>query len=197
VRQFFVGDEEREEQSQRDYAVLAKDPAFQKSWLEFARIAAQRDLGNWSFDEAAVVYHYSTDLNKIRELNKQLREGQPDEHNRALRRLLDKALSKAPAYEGTLFRRIQVDDLDAFLERYKEGVTVTEDAFVSTTNSRRSFKARKGNASFFITGRTGREIEQISGKPLQHEVLFRTGTRLEILQVNVLETGIEIVAREA
>lgn len=191
-----MGGEEREERWQRDYAVLAKAPAFQKSWQEFARIAPQRDLGNWTQNEAAVVYHYSTDLDKIEELNAQLREGNPDEHNRALARLLDRALSKAPVYEGTVYRRITVDDLDAILRRYREGAVVTEDAFTSSTHSGEALNKRKGNVTFTIQGRTGRKIEAIAGKPAEQEVLFRRGARLEILYVKAAGHEITIAARE-
>ncbi|MGD0093563.1 MAG: hypothetical protein ABSE73_26945 [Planctomycetota bacterium] len=110
---------------QRDFAVIAVDPAFQKSRDQFGKIAAARELGNWTYEEAAIVYHYSTDLEKIEQLNAQLREGRPDEHNRALRRLLDKALSKAPAHEGRVYRKIIIKGgLPAFLQRYRKGAVM-------------------------------------------------------------------------
>jgi len=156
-----------------------------------------RVLGNWTDAEAAIVYHYSTDLEKIEKLNRQLRAGRPDEHNRALRRLLDKALSKAPVHEGRVYRKITIKgDASAFLKRYAKGAVVTEDAFTSATHGIDDYNGRQGNVGFIFAARTARKIESIAGKPSEHEVLFRTGSRFEVLDVKPMADRIEILARE-
>ena len=80
--------------------------------------------------ERVALYHYTTDGQFVRDLNQALRDG--DEgfiaRNAEMVAFVTAALGKLPNYRGQVLRGIQRTgcDLDATLERYAEGSTVTE-----------------------------------------------------------------------
>jgi hypothetical protein len=71
----------------------------------------------------------------------------------------------------------------------KNGV-YTEKGFFSTTHSEEALKGwmtqnSHHNVLFKVYGRNGKLIEEVSQKPLEHEILFRSGTSFDVIKVDI------------
>jgi hypothetical protein len=106
--------------------------------------------------------------------------------------LLDGALDKLPKYEGEVHRGTNLTALA--LRAYKPGAVVTEQPFTSTsTDMRRAFK---GNVLFTIRSKSGRLIEKLSLHEHEREVLFKSGTRFIVKDVQTVRGITQIEMEE-
>lgn len=136
-------------------------------------------------EEIAAVSEYGNTY--YRRINSYLRDKdaprQEYEENFAI--VMNNALNKLPNYSETVYRGGTFSK--ALLSKYKTGVTVTEDAFVST--SKYAGTALEGDTFFIIRSKTGKEVEKIMEfeieGPTEGEVLFKPGTRFKVDEVKV------------
>lgn len=91
--------------------------------------------------------------------------------------LLNQALDKLPNYEGIVIRGATLPESVAAI--HKKGNVVTYDAFTSATTN----KIPWGKDVFIIISQTGKPIMSISYHKNESEVLFKSGTQFEILDV--------------
>ena len=88
-------------------------------------------------------------------------------------------LNQLPDYKGIVFRGRDLTTIEA--EGYKAGKIVTEQAFTSTSYTKNA--AFKKNTEFVIYSETGKKIDFLSLHPSEKEVLFKLGTKFEVLEV--------------
>ena len=106
-------------------------------------------------------------------------------------KLINQALDKLPnsAYNGegnVLYRAVSFTD-EEVANIFKKGGTFTENGFASTTYSQAAISKYirdvPKNVLLRIEGKTGKLIEDISLKPQEKEVLFKSGTKFEVVDV--------------
>jgi hypothetical protein len=106
-------------------------------------------------------------------------------------------LSELPPHPGTTYRGTRIPE--SMLDDYKVGHVVSDPAFWSTSESEavaQSFRGG-GNALFEVHGMTGRDVVQLSRYgSSEAEVLFRSGTRFEILDKINMGNYTKYVVRE-
>lgn len=90
--------------------------------------------------------------------------------------LVNQALDKLPNYQGIVVRGGNLPSNVA--EMHQKGNIVTYQAFTSTSTGR-SFSAKD---QFLIISKTGKPIMGSSQMKAEHEVLFKSGTRFEVLE---------------
>jgi hypothetical protein len=109
-----------------------------------------------------------------------------------VKKWLDKALDNLPKSEynkGILQRSMYMDEPTINKLFPKNGV-YTEKGFFSTTHSEEALKGwmtqnSHHNVLFKVYGRNGKLIEEVSQKPLEHEILFRSGTSFDVIKVDI------------
>ena len=89
--------------------------------------------------------------------------------------LLNRALDKLPNYQGIVLRGADLPKEIA--EAHKKGNIVTYNAFTSTSTES-GFPARD---NFIMISKTGKPIMGLSSIAYEKEVLFKTGTKFEVL----------------
>jgi len=133
--------------------------------------------------ETSVINSYTS--RPFAELNKILREkGKIPDKIKAFEKLLNHSLTKLQDYKGIVYRGVGKDvnpenDFKIF-DNYKEGMTIKENAFTSTSKGKNIYQNR--NIEFKIKSKTGKFIESFSDSPSEHEVLFRSGTNFKIIK---------------
>ncbi|MFY1671333.1 ADP-ribosyltransferase domain-containing protein [Plantactinospora sp. WMMB334] len=90
---------------------------------------------------------------------------------------LSRALRRLPESPGLSYRGVQLsrEQLDA----YQPGAIVTEFGFTSTARYPRN--AFGGNTLMLVYGWTGRDVDEFSQNPGEHEVLYDRGNRFRVL----------------
>lgn len=148
-----------------------------------ARLAGGGSGHGMTDPELAALGAYSGDDRKWggRELNGALWSRSPlsPEHDAMGRTLLD-ALDKLPDHPVRELRRgvqLSSDELPS-LARYRRGRIVTEHGFTSASVG----QGFGGNVRFVIHGKRGKLIKDFSANRHEDEVLFRAGTRFEVLR---------------
>ncbi|WP_405163894.1 ADP-ribosyltransferase domain-containing protein [Nocardia sp. NBC_01499] len=114
-------------------------------------------------------------------LNYMLRR-EPGNINRAQQLRIDetvRALDKLPDYQGPVTRRVNLSPED--LAVYKEGGSVTEPQFISS--SRSPAAAFDRDVEFQIVSEHGKSIEEFARKPSEQEVPFKPGTTFDVQKV--------------
>jgi phage-related protein (TIGR01555 family) len=126
--------------------------------------------------EAAMIRAYSE--SHYGPLNNQMREGVMTKEQWGFAKALNKALDKLPKYEGTTMRGASLP-AEVFA-KYKPGFIIEERAFTSTGKG----KKFGGNYSYTIEGHSGRDIQKLSSHSGENEVLFKSGSRFEVVSVS-------------
>ncbi|HEY9835496.1 MAG TPA: ADP-ribosyltransferase domain-containing protein [Vampirovibrionales bacterium] len=164
--------------------------------------------------QIAALYGYTTSLYKP--MNSVLRHGSygdrearfaPKDHDLTQDiRMATKAIANAPEtarYEGEVFRGTRVPE--SIIAQYKEGETITESAFVSTTRSstvankfiRLAANDGKETVVYRIKSKSGVRLDDLSKYPKEEEVLFSPGTKFKVNKVSKdSEKGYEIELEE-
>lgn len=122
-------------------------------------------------------------------INDSLRRGVeiPSNHNgvdlQKVSENLSKAIKKAPVYEGTVYRSIDLsgEDLTDFLNRYKEGAVVTEKPFTSAGVGQ--IYDDSWNIQLEIDSHTARDTTELFRKS-EKEVLFDKNSSFKVLSVD-------------
>ncbi len=92
-------------------------------------------------------------------------------------------------FEGLVYRsaNLDKDELEIYLNAYKNNSPITEFSFISTSKSRLIAMQYNGNVLFRILSKTGKEIELISkfgsGSQNEREVLFAPNSDFNVLDV--------------
>jgi ADP-ribosyltransferase exoenzyme len=137
--------------------------------------------------EKSLIYKYSSDgyIN----INEELRTSEGKAIN-SYGKLLVKALSKLPNYEGIVYRgaNLAKNELERYKKALKTNTPITEYSFVSTSKARLIAMAFNGNCLFRIVSKSGKEIDKIAkfgvhGHPDEKEVLFNPNCEFEILAI--------------
>lgn len=150
----------------------------------------------WSY----TTNHYYWDLNNW------LRNGINANKTKEIARLLTNALEKMPKYNGTAFRALEFSDeklLQSFLKKHIPGKTVEYNDFVSCgSNTEAAFfdKPKKNvflrmevkNAPIISDFADGIKIRGYA----KEELLLKQGRRFEVIKVEKVEKGIEIILIE-
>ena len=99
---------------------------------------------------------------------------------------IDQAILKLPIYRGTVYRSIgseDIEDIEAFWQRYRPGEFVPERAYVSSSTEVYDPTA---DIQMIIQSKHGRDMRKFN--PMEQEILFRRGTMffVEKLEGNTL-----------
>ncbi len=99
---------------------------------------------------------------------------------------IDQAILKLPIYQGTVYRSIgseDIEDIEAFWQRYRPGEFVPEGAYVSSSTEVYDPTA---DIQMIIQSKRGRDMRKYN--PMEQEILFRRGTMffVEKLEGNTL-----------
>lgn len=132
--------------------------------------------------EIVSIHHYTEGVPTNAALRRALRTGQrPDSFDEAFSLSLRDALDRLPDRTGTTYRGADLPP-DA-LARYRPGSVVTENMFLSTSKSREvAWGNFEGNVQFVVRGRTGKDIERLSGfRENEQEVLFDAYSRFRVV----------------
>ncbi len=112
-------------------------------------------------------------------VNDQLRKGQMTKQQYAFMKSLNAGLDKLPAHTETTYRKATLpSDL---LALYQPGHIIEERGFTSTSKNQGPWS---GDTNFTIHGKSGRDIQKLSSHPSEAEVLFKSGSRFEIISRN-------------
>jgi len=169
------------------------DPKFTEIYDDLVNNPSTRVYPNLlSIAEEAALKFYSTDAYK--NLNNALRGSTPmTEAFEAQTALINQALDKLPSsvYNGegkVLYRAVNFTD-EEVARLFKEGGEFTENGFASTTYSQEAISTYMRdvpkNVLLRIEGKTGKLIEDISLKPGEKEVLFKSGTKFEVMKIDI------------
>ncbi len=159
---------------------------------------------NWTEDEDSSVKAYMDNAG-YEEINEALRYGDADEWMKRIKKDINSALKKVPAFEGMVYRGIKIDksELRSFLRRYKERGEVIERGFLSTSLSKKKaleFTLDDGEGEemipilFTINSKSGGNISEL--QPEEKEVLFRTSTKFKVQDVTVKSGRVSITLDE-
>ena len=149
-----------------------------KSWLKAGEQRRGKIPGaDLSKVEAAHIVAYSG--NAYKKTNAQLRSGQLDPATYRHSKQLEKALSKLPAYDGTVYRK--ADLTEAQFSKYKTGSVTIERGFTSSSTEMGTWS---GSYKYQIKSKTGRNITQLSSHPGENEVLFLPNTGFRVTKVS-------------
>ena len=160
--------------------------------LKAASLAAQAahpELANLTTDEMVALRAYSKET--WGPVNAALRIQNAREKLRlaGFIDLMKSGLSKLPQYSGTVARTISLP-IDEAAARYREGATVVEDAFTSTTAGP-GVAQREGNVAFTIQSASGRDISSIAAHA-EKEVLFPPGTAFQITRTQRIGNALRV-----
>ncbi len=146
--------------------------------------AKRMELQNIPTEDLVAIKGYTSDDYKM--LNTALRKDDKAELKR-LEPYIEVAksgLRQLPSYKGTVFRGTTLSPEQ--LARYKQGETITEKAFTSTSLDPNS--AFYGNVKMKIESVNGKEISILSNVPQEKEVLFKPNTQFKVLNVEIDKT---------
>lgn len=156
-----------------------------KGWTHHAKQKVSSLGLNMSVGECAHIIAYSG--NAYRETNASLRAGVMTKARWKHVKALNNALDKLPAHRGVVYRKANLNTAAASL--YEVGSIVEERGFTSSAKSQGVWS---GDYHYEIESRTGRDISHISSSPGEKEVLFKSGTRFEV----VSKSGTKIKLKE-
>ncbi len=133
-------------------------------------------------------------------LNRKLRKGLPlPGEDQATVQLINEALEKLPVYRGTVYRNIGFytkEEFEAFVASLETGIVV-EKAFTSSSKIKGAYDVEMPfNAHYEIESKTGKDIEQY-GEKSEKEVLFKSGTSFDVVNVKVLGNTVDIILKES
>ena len=105
-----------------------------------------------------------------------LRSGKRTEAVEAQRNAMNSGLAKLPSYEGWVHRGVSIPE--SANDDYQRGKDVIEWAFISSAREPDGYIP--ASHKFAIYSRTGKDVQFLSPKQHEKEVLFRTETRFAI-----------------
>lgn len=121
-------------------------------------------------------------------LNSHLREGKMSKTQWAFTQSLNAGLDKLPKHTETTYRKATLNANQLAL--YEPGMIIEERGFMSTSKNQGTWS---GDTQFIVHGKSGRDIQKLSSHPSEAEVLFKSGTRFEV----VSKSGNTITLKEA
>jgi hypothetical protein len=130
--------------------------------------------------EAVAISMYTSQ--SYREINDQLRSGNPTPEVQALGEAFTSGLAKLPSYEGTVYRGASLPE--SVGTQYRTGNVVQEDGIMSTTwKSTEKFKDKVNYDVQIECGpnSSGKNIAMFSDKPTECEVAFPPGVRFQVI----------------
>lgn len=136
--------------------------------------------------DAAAISNYTHHSDMI---NSKLWKNKTDPLHEEAVSSLNKALSRFPDHNGTVFREVYLSA--AQMSRYKVGSTITEKGFISTTTKRNT--GFGGDTRFVIHSKTGKQIWDHSDHPREREVLFQSGTKFKVLARKKTKNGLTVI----
>lgn len=140
-----------------------------------------------SDDEMAAIYGYTTDKG-YEMMNPALRGQAPHTPEiETFAQHLDNGLNKLPAYEGTSYRGHRDLPPSHIVDEMQPGKTTADPAPRSSADD--PLKAFPGPLRETIHGQTGRDISGLSHYGGEGEILFKRGTRFEVLDRSILPDG--------
>jgi hypothetical protein len=165
-------------------------------WLERSVKEAWRAHGYdkvMSLREAAAVKHYTG--SGYAEINAALRtDAAPtggsaslSVYKKAARALNDVLIRLGKPHEGYVYRGVDPEKVGAktedVIKDYVVGKTVEWSPFTSASTRKATADAFGGRIYFIIEAKTPRSLKNLSAYPGENEVLFRAGTKFEVLDV--------------
>lgn len=134
--------------------------------------------------EALAFYVYTTSISWHNLINKELWSGEPRPEIAAFTTVLDAAILKLPAYTlqgGLVYRGYNAPDLSKFAGEYLVGSVVIFPGFTSAAF--REETAFGGNVLFIIRSLNACAIWFLAADYLEDEVLFPTGCRFQVMNL--------------
>lgn len=125
------------------------------------------------------------------DLNQAILHNAVDDPTKVAIRALNKALDKAPTFEGVTYRGMGIDfeQREALMEKLKSPGGFKFGTFVSTSRQQDVAANWGGSAAvvFVIHGKKGRDIDRLSGHDSEDEVLFKAGTKFKFVKLEDME----------
>ncbi|WP_165501705.1 ADP-ribosyltransferase [Pedobacter frigiditerrae] len=145
-------------------------------------------LLNLSVFEKASILKYTND--GYEDLNEYLRKTEGKEKT-DFGKIIDQSLSKLDNYNGLVYRcaTLSKKELQLYKNAFELAKPIVEHTFLSTSKSKTIAYMFGKNTIFRIYSRTGKDIEKIAKFGSDHpqneqEVLFRTGSAFDILDIS-------------
>ena len=113
-------------------------------------------------------------------LNTALREGVLTERQRGMAEHIRNAMEKLSGYKGITYRKTDLSPDYDYAATLKPGMIVSRRAFTSASTDPELFS---GDYLYVIHGSGGVKLNNLAYRPNEKEVLFKDGTRFEILSV--------------
>lgn len=141
--------------------------------------------------EKATIYHYTRNLRALDDysnyrLNKNLISKNTDEIADSFVRLISSGLKKMPIYRGTVFRAAYLTEqqVEMMKQAMNEDKPYNFGYFMSSSKSFKEAMKFYENQKFMliIQSKQGRNIQRMSAKPYEREVLFGTDSQFKILR---------------
>lgn len=147
--------------------------------------ADQFDEPRLHLEEKAALNAYTKQM--YVELNEGLSRGSTHPQYQALRSIINGAVEKISEKHETLYRGLKFypDDLKKFLDKHKEGETVTWEAFNSTSTSKAVAKKFGRDVVVTLKGFEGAKVKHLSDIPNESEVLVKAGAQVKVTSVTV------------
>lgn len=101
---------------------------------------------------------------------------------------LTEALATVAPVAATTFRGMNIDEVDSYFASLKKGETLSFATFLSTSRNQ-AIAEKFGNVQFTITGKSGRDIANLSDAPAEQEVLFPAGSSFIIKAVKATKVA--------
>lgn len=121
------------------------------------------------------------------QVNDQLRSGKMTKDQYAFSKSLNAGLDKLPSFTSPTYRKASLTPEQAAL--YEPGHIIEERGFMSTSKNAGTWA---GSHTFEVKGKNGKDIQKLSSHPSEAEVLFKSGSRFEVLS----KSGSHIVLQE-
>ncbi|NNM73151.1 ADP-ribosyltransferase domain-containing protein [Enterovirga aerilata] len=147
--------------------------------------------------EALAFYIYSNASNWHADINRALWAGASDPDVLTFAQVLDEALLKLPALKGeagTVYRGLNVSDIEAFSQAYVEGSEIVFPAFTSAAYKESA--AFGGNVLFIIRANSARSVWYLAAHFHEEEALLPTGCRFRVVSTAQRGQRMVIVLQE-
>lgn len=148
--------------------IIIQSDITQKAWKEKMPFLRKADFGEADIADKQAAFIYTTNEG-YRFINPKLIEhkgdlSKLDDVRLQFVRALDGLLSRAPTYQGTVFRRLQINgmpDAETFLNAHQPGALVRYSNYTSTSRDKRMLS---GDADIVLTirSRSGVDISRLS-----------------------------------
>ncbi len=214
---YFIQDNYREGNIGKGFSFNHGKIASENASFRFAKErmnTVRQKYPNLSIDEMAAIHHYSrSQIMAYSSINTGIREGKLSEVDSSVVELMRSGIAKLPAYEGLVYRGTILSEtaLANYVEAFENSVPVNHSFFTSSSQDYdiarvftklRKMRSGEKKVMFRIESKSGKflgDLSEFNGKFArqdQKEVIFNTGARFKVVDMQEREEFIIFVMKE-